>query len=1043
MKKFTLLTAFVVLVSFAFAQVVGVHAPTKDKQQFEKVEKENSLLKVEPYVAWEVTFEEDPAVWTIAHDEGDSDWNVSDTIITGVDYENCEDFDNASLPCGTMVSSMWLYMGHRDVGNYSKSGGNFAWIDGITDLLTGTEEIKNAWVQFDDIDLTNIDNPKLTFYQNYKHLNSAYSYLDISTDGGQTFPTQVLLNEDVEGNSFGDDFYELILADYIANESDVSLRFRWQTTEEGIGGYGYGWEIDDVKIVDNFDVDMKLQGIYMNFFDYVDYTEPGNEDYFHISSHYGMIPKEQFDSDFAGMLFNAKVENGGNLDNTPDLQVQVLDPSGNEVYNETATGETISVTEKDTIDLLTPEFTLTSPDVGKYIVIYTINVDGDENPDNNADTTFFMVTEDAFARDLGNMTSSTGPSTWLDGGTDGDMIGTDYMYLDDTDIITSMSIYIASSTDPGTSLVGHLMIYDSDLEQWDDLSTTSLVNITEDSIGKWIDLEFPADVPVELNEDDVFNVKAAVEFFYNGENDLDIGYDATVNASAWGTQWYLNEGSNANEWFTITNWSRGGIGVRLNSMNEPVQTQANILTYTFPQHSGTPIVIDQAEQTVDIEVEYAADISNLVATYNLSYGAFAAIGGTEQQSGYTPNDFTDTVTYTIFAQDSVTSKDWDVIVTKADPSTEAEIMNFGFDEATGPGDVDTVANTVDVEVAYGTDMTTLVANFALSDYATAEVGGVEQISGETANDFTGAVIYTIIAQDGVTTQDYTVTVTEEPPSTETEILVYTIPEQIGATALDSANHTIDIEVPFGTDVTALVATFELSDDATAEVGGDVQESGVTENDFTDPVTYTVIAQDGTTTQDWVVTVTEEEANTGTDFTSYSFPEQTGNADINTTDHTIEIEVTSDTDKSALTAVFALSPGATAEIGGVVQESDVTENDFTDDVTYTVIAEDGVTTQDWVVTVHGGVGIEDMINADLTIHPNPTDGKIRVEMYLNATEDVSLSIVNSTGQIISHQEYKNVSEINRSIDLGDVADGIYNLRIQADGKQLIRKIVLNR
>ncbi|MDA3818859.1 MAG: T9SS type A sorting domain-containing protein [Candidatus Delongbacteria bacterium] len=1042
MKKFTLLTAFVVLVSFAFAQVVGVHAPAKDKQKFEKVQKEENTLKVDPYVAWEVTFEETPAVWTIAHDEGDSDWIVSDSTITGVDYENGVDFDDSSIPIGTMVSSMWLYCGHRDVGVYSESGGNFAWIDGITDLLTGTEEIKNAWVQFDDIDLTNIDNPKLMFYQNYKALNQAFSYLDISTDGGQTFTQEVLLNDGVEGNSYGDELYEIILTDYIANESDVSLRFRWQTTEAGIGGYGYGWEVDDIKIVDNFNVDMKLQGIYMNFFEYIDYTVAGQEDYFHYSSHYGMIPIEQFNSDTAAMLFNAKVENGGNLDNTPELQVQVFDPTGTEVYNESATGALLSVTEQDTIDLLTPEFKPATPVVGKYTVIFNINVDGDENPDNNADTTFFMVTEDAFARDLGNMTSYTGPSAWLDGGVDGDMMGTDYLYLDDTDTITSMSVYIASNTDPGTSIVGHLLQYDADLEQWQDLMTTSLVNITEDSIGKWIDLEFPADVPVVLEEGS-FSVKAAVEFFYSGENELMVGYDGTVPASSWGTTWYMNEGANAGQWYSISNWSRGGVGIRLNSMNEPTQTQANILTYTFPQHSGAPIVIDHGSQTVDIEVNYSADLSNLVATYNLSYGATATVGATEQFSGYTANDFTSPVTYTVLAQDSVTTKDWVVTVTKADPSAEAEIMNFSFDEANGPGVVDTVANTVDVEVAYGTDMTTLVANFSLSDYAVATVGGVTQISGETPNDFTSPVTYTITAQDGVTTQDYTVTVTEEPASTEAELLVYSIPEQITPAAIDDVNHTVDIDVPFGTDVTALVATFELSDDATAEVGGVVQESGVTANDFTTPVTYTVIAQDGTTTQDWIVTVTPEAANTGTDILTYGFPEQTAPAAIDDVEHTISVNVSTGTDVTALVATFTLSVGATAEIGGVVQESGVTTNDFSSTVTYTITAEDGSTTQDWVVTVTAGLNIEDMINADLTIHPNPTNGKVIVEMYLNQSKDVSLSIISTTGQVISHQEYKNVSEIYRSIDLGDVANGVYTLRIQADGKQLNRKIVLNK
>ncbi|MGC9331305.1 MAG: T9SS type A sorting domain-containing protein [Bacteroidales bacterium] len=606
MKKFTLLTAFVVLVSFAFAQVVGVHTPAKDKQKFEKVQKEENTLPKQN-VIWEVTFEEDPAVWTFGHSEGSSDWIVSDTIITGIDYENCVDFNDDWLPCGTMVSSMWLYVGHRDLGEYSESGGNFAWIDGITDLLTGTEEIKDAWIQFDSIDFSGVNNPKLTFYQNYKHLNAAYSYLDISLDGGANFTEEILLNDGVEGNSYGDDFYEIILTDYIANESNVSLRFRWQTTQASINGYGYGWEIDDIKIVDNYDVDMKLQGIYMNFFEYIDYTVAGQQDYFHYSSHYGMIPINQFNSNDAFMVFNAKVENGGNLDNTPELQVRILDPNNNEVYNESALGDILSVTEKDTVDLLTPEFKPDPPVVGKYTVIFNINIANktveDENPDNNTDTTYFIITEDTLARDLGNMTSFTGPSAWLDGGVDGDMLGTNYLFLDDTDSIKSMSVYIASNTDPGTSIVGHLMQYDADLTQWQDIMTTSVVNINEDSIGKWIDLEFPEVVPVVL-EEGAFSVKAAVEFFYNGDdNELMIGYDGTVPASSWGATWYLNQGSLAGEWYSISNWSRGGVGIRLNlTVNENAVNEINTEKLSVYPNPSTGIVkIDNVEGN-DIEV---------------------------------------------------------------------------------------------------------------------------------------------------------------------------------------------------------------------------------------------------------------------------------------------------------------------------------------------------------------------------------------------------------------------------------------------------------
>lgn len=57
----------------------------------------------------------------------------------------------------------------------------------------------------------------------------------------------------------------------------------------------------------------------------------------------------------------------------------------------------------------------------------------------------------------------------------------------------------------------------------------------------------------------------------------------------------------------------------------------------------------------------------------------------------------------------------------------------------------------------------------------------------------------------------------------------------------------------GTTVTALKASFTVSDKATVTVGGNKQVSGSTANDFTNPVTYTVTAEDGST-QNYTVTV---------------------------------------------------------------------------------------------------------------------------------------------------------------------------------------------
>jgi len=85
----------------------------------------------------------------------------------------------------------------------------------------------------------------------------------------------------------------------------------------------------------------------------------------------------------------------------------------------------------------------------------------------------------------------------------------------------------------------------------------------------------------------------------------------------------------------------------------------------------------------------------------------------------------------------------------------------------------------------------------------------------------------------------------------TKVHTYSLPG-MSTLVYDNENRTILVKYPFGTDVTNLIATFTLTTDASAEVGTTAQVSGVTANDFTSPVVYTVT--NGTLEQDWTVTV---------------------------------------------------------------------------------------------------------------------------------------------------------------------------------------------
>lgn len=111
-----------------------------------------------------------------------------------------------------------------------------------------------------------------------------------------------------------------------------------------------------------------------------------------------------------------------------------------------------------------------------------------------------------------------------------------------------------------------------------------------------------------------------------------------------------------------------------------------------------------------------------------------------------------------------------------------------------------------------------------------------------------------------------------------------------AGTINESAKTISVEVPYPTDVTALVATFTTTG-SSVKVGSTVQTSGATANDFTSPVTYTVTAADAST-QNYTVTVTSG-------YTGYTAEDILGN---NTFGNTIEIDFSANTAK--------LSPGGT-------------------------------------------------------------------------------------------------------------------------------------
>jgi hypothetical protein len=304
-------------------------------------------------------------------------------------------------------------------------------------------------------------------------------------------------------------------------------------------------------------------------------------------------------------------------------------------------------------------------------------------------------------------------------------------------------------------------------------------------------------------------------------------------------------------------WLFGGSGYgasgesgRLNDLwkLDILSKACDLLTLTLGGYDGTFDGLG-----ISVQVPYGTEVSSLVTTFTSSPGS------TVNATGGQAYDFTEPVELEVTAEDGVTTSTYLVTVTVLPPSAACDLMSLSVGGTAGVFQ----GLAVEAEVAYGTAVTALVLSFTSSPYSE-----VNATSGQ-AYDFTEPVELVVTAQDGTTQKVYIVTVTVLP-NTACEILTF---------ALGNSEGTIDgeeisVNVPFGTDVTALVATFTLSPGATVRVTDVLQTSGINANDFSSVVTYVVTAQDGATTKTYQVTVTiapEAPADPKSGIDGYTFP----------------------------------------------------------------------------------------------------------------------------------------------------------------------------
>ncbi len=349
------------------------------------------------------------------------------------------------------------------------------------------------------------------------------------------------------------------------------------------------------------------------------------------------------------------------------------------------------------------------------------------------------------------------------------------------------------------------------------------------------------------------------------------------------------------------------------------------------------VSMDSGTGTITAIVPYGTIMTALVPVYETS-ATSVKVQGVTQVSGTTANSFIAPVSYTLTAGNGSTAV-WTVTVSMA-PDTAKAITVFSFTALKITATIDEELKTITATLPWGTDTTRLVAAFMRTG-TKVSIGPVTQMNGRTVNDFSGPLVYTVHAADG-STADYTVSLIYLPnpakSMTSFSITVPGFPDLSVPGTVNETARTLTATVPYGTIRNGLVAAFTTSGTSVA-VSAVFQTSGVTPNDFSSPVSYTVTGADGLTrTYEAILSLGPNPAKT---INSFSIPAYGINCTINEGAKTITGTLPYGAPMNALMATFTTDAQTVQVIPGpVTQNSGVTPNDFRSPVTYVITAFDG-------------------------------------------------------------------------------------------------------
>ncbi len=409
------------------------------------------------------------------------------------------------------------------------ASGSWALLDSDSDGSSGSPE--ESSLISPTIDLTNVTNNALAleWQQFFAEWQADTLHIGVSSDGGTNFTEFVVSDGVGRDNRPNPEVMRLDLTSLaLSGENDVVIRFRWT------GNWDYGWQVDDVVLVDLPDHNINLASAWAT---HTQVNGAGNVD----KITYTKIPTDQvFDLELSG--------NVQNLGAQAQTGVTINMVSG--AYSGSTPGIALNPSEDSTIVATTvfnPGATVQAHEIN-YAVTYG-NVALEDDLNGLLDTFRFEVTDSEFSRDRDDY---TGAGLW--NGDDGAGISNSYVMghafqIESNVTMDGISAVLTGSTDPGVLCYGAVYSIDPGtgeftlVAQSNDVEVKSYMIPTGNGSGS-PQIYFPVQTSLVAGETYIICVG-----HYGGPDAVVIANSTTATASANTT--FLLDGTD-NTWYYLT-----------------------------------------------------------------------------------------------------------------------------------------------------------------------------------------------------------------------------------------------------------------------------------------------------------------------------------------------------------------------------------------------------------------------------------------------------------------------------------------------------------